>query len=108
MVAEEFQGFKGDFGVLCDEWKAKLTWQYIKTKIQEFLTGGLHSIFGALIDKFDEIWDALGLPSLISLFTLDVGALIEGAIKALRKKREEIQEDFLKSVGDAREKLRQE
>ena len=108
MVAEEFQGFKGDFGVLCDEWKAKLTWQYIKTKIKEFLTGGLHSIFGALIDKFDEIWDALGLPSLISLFTLDVGALIEGAIKALRKKREEIQEDFLKSVGDAREKLRQE
>ena len=107
-VAEEFQGFKGDFGVTCDEWKAKMTWQYIKTKIQEFLTGGLHSIFGKLIGKFKKIWKALGLPDLISLFTLDIGAIVENAIKAFREKREEIKEDFLKSKGEAREKLRQE
>ena len=107
-VAEEFQGFDGEFGVTCDEWKAKMTWQYIKTKIQEFLTGGLHSIFGKLIGKFKKIWKALGLPDLISLFTLDIGAIVENAIKAFREKREEIKEDFLKSKGEAREKLRQE
>ena len=38
MVAEEFQGFKADFGVLCAEWKAKMTGQYIKTKLQNLLT----------------------------------------------------------------------
>ena len=108
MVAEEFQGFKADFGVLCNEWKAKLTWQYIKTKIQELLTNGLHGIFGKLIDKFDEIWDALGLPSIISLFTLDVGALIENAIASLRKKRDELVEKVQNAEGEAREKLEEE
>ena len=108
MVAEEFQGFKADFGVLCAEWKAKMTWQYIKTKIQELLTNGLHSIFGKLIDMFDEIWDLLGLPNLIDLFTLDVGALIEKAIASLRKKRDEIVEKVQNAVGEAREKLEEE
>lgn len=108
MVAEEFQGFKADFGVLCAEWKAKMTWQYIKTKLQNLLTEGLHSIFGKLIDKFDEIWDALGLPNLIALFTLDVGALIEQAIASLRKKRDELVEKIQNAVGEAREKLEEE
>lgn len=108
MVAEEFQGFKADFGVLCAEWKAKMTWQYIKTKLQNLLTEGLHSIFGKLIDKFDEIWDLLGLPNLVALFTLDVGALIEQAIASLRKKRDELVEKIQNAVGEAREKLEEE
>lgn len=108
MVAEEFQGFKADFGVLCAEWKAKMTWQYIKTKLQNLLTEGLHSIFGKLIDKFDEIWDLLGLPNLVALFTLDVGALIEQAIAKLREKRDELVEKVQNAVGEAREKLEEE
>jgi len=108
MVAEEFQGFKADFGVLCAEWKAKMTWQYIKTKLQNLLTEGLHSIFGKLIDKFDEIWDLLGLPNLVALFTLDVGALIEEAIAKLREKRDELVEKIQNAVGEAREKLEEE
>jgi len=108
MVAEEFQGFKADFGVLCAEWKAKMTWQYIKTKLQNLLTEGLHSIFGKLIDKFDEIWDLLGLPNLVALFTLDVGALIEQAIAKLREKRDELVEKIQNAVGEAREKLEEE
>ena len=108
MVAAEFQGFKADFGVLCNEWKAKMTWQYIKTKIQEILTNGLHGIFGKLISKFDEIWDALGLPNLVALFTLDVGALVENAIKALREKRDELVKKIQNAVGEAREKLEEE
>tara|TARA_B100000900_G_scaffold179959_2_gene152591 strand:- start:5981 stop:7444 length:1464 start_codon:yes stop_codon:yes gene_type:complete len=107
-VADEFQGFDGEFGVTCDEWKAKMTWQYIKTKIQEFLTGGLHSVFGKLIGKFKKIWKALGLPDLVSLFTLDIGAIVENAIKSFKEKRKELKEDFLKSKGEAREKLKAE
>ena len=85
-----------------------MTWQYIKTKIQELLTNGLHSIFGKLIDMFDEIWDLLGLPNLVALFTLDVGALIENAIASLRKKRDELVEKIQNAVGEAREKLEEE
>tara|TARA_Y200000002_G_scaffold310525_1_gene267326 strand:- start:902 stop:2419 length:1518 start_codon:yes stop_codon:yes gene_type:complete len=93
-IPEKIRGFNAEFGVKCDEWKAKMTWQYIKTKIQEFLTNGLHAVFGKLIDKFDEIWDALGLPSLISLFTVDIPTLIDNAIKSFKEKRDKLVEDL--------------
>ena len=90
-IPEKLRGFDGKFGVKCDEWKAKMTWQYIKTKIQEFLTNGLHAAFGKLIDIFDEIWDALGLPSIVKLFTNpDVGALIDSLVESLNEKREKL------------------
>ena len=56
---------------------------------------------------FDEIWDLLGLPNLVALFTLDVGALIENAIASLRK-RDELVEKIQNAVGEAREKLEEE
>lgn len=94
-IPEKLRGFDGKFGVKCDEWKAKMTWQYIKTKIQEFLTNGLHAAFGKLIDIFDEIWDALGLPSLIKLFTKpDIGALIDGLVETLNEKRKKLLEEL--------------
>ena len=62
LITDTFKGFDGKLGLICDEWKANV-WQYIKTKIQQFLSGNLHGVSG-LIDKFDEIWDALGLPGL--------------------------------------------
>ena len=34
LIPENIRGFDGDFGVKCDEWKGKMTWQYIKTKIK--------------------------------------------------------------------------
>ena len=90
-IPEKLRGFDAKFGVKCDEWKAKMTWQYIKTKIQEFLTNGLHAAFGALIDLFDEIWDVLNLPGLVALFTKpDVGALIDAIVETLNEKRKKL------------------
>lgn len=90
-IPEKLRGFDGKFGVKCDEWKAKMTWQYIKTKIEEFLTNGLHAAFGKLIDIFDEIWSALGLPNIVKLFTNpDVGALIDSLVETLNEKREKL------------------
>ena len=94
-IPENLRGFDAKFGVKCDEWKAKMTWQYIKTKIQEFLTNGLHAAFGKLIDIFDEIWDALSLPGLVSLFTKpDVGALIDAIVETFNEKRKKLLEEL--------------
>ena len=48
-------------------------------------------VFQKLIDKFDEIWDALGLPSLpfselLAIINLDIGALIRAKIDSLKEK----------------------
>ena len=112
LLPENMRGWGSQFGVQCDEWKAKMTWQYIKTEIQEFLTGGLFKVFGKLIDKFDKIWEVLGLPNLAALVggELDVGALVDKAIKSLVEKRDKIikklQDPNL--LKDAKEKLLEE
>lgn len=92
LIPESLRGFDGEkYGLKCDEWKAKMTFQYIKTQIKEYLTNTLHAVFGKLIKIFDEIWDALGLPSLIKLFTApDIGAIIDGLIETAVEKRKEL------------------
>ncbi len=108
LIPDSFKGFDGELGVTCNEWKAKLTWQYIKTKIQEFLTGQLHGAFGGLIDKFDEIWDALGLPSLPGLFTMNVGEIIDALTKKLVEKRTELVEKLATAKEDARQEIKEQ
>lgn len=93
LVPNKIKGWNEEFGILCNEWKAKLTWSYIKTEISKYLNNTLHAVFGKLIDIFDEIWDLLGLPSLIGLLTMpDIATLINNAIQGFMKKRREILE----------------
>lgn len=111
LLPANMKGWDAEFGVKCDEWKAKMTWQYIKTEIQNLLTGNLFAVFNKLIGKFKEIWDALGLPSLPGLLTMpDVGALIDSAIKSFTDKRkklfEKLQDPNL--TTDAKQKIMDE
>ena len=108
LIPDTFKGFAGELGVVCDEWKAKLTWQYIKTKIQEFLSGNLYGAFKDLIGKFDKIWKALKLPGLPDLFSFDVATLIDNLTKALVEKRKKIFEKLKNAVGDAREEIKEQ
>ena len=113
MIPESFQYYKGEFGVLCDEWKAQLTWDYFKNEEIKMCTDTLHSLFGKLIEKFQDIWDALGLPSLPALLEFDVAGWIEEQIYTIKnsaKNRLKTMEEELKSlenevkthVGDAK------
>ena len=111
LLPANMKGWDAEFGVKCDEWKAKMTWQYIKTEIQNLLTGNLFAVFNKLIGKFDKIWKALGLPSLPGLLTMpDVGALIDLAIKSFTDKRkklfEKLQDPNL--TTDAKQKIMDE
>ena len=92
LIPESLRGFDGEkYGLKCDEWKAKMTFQYIKTQIKEYLTNSLHAVFGKLIKIFDKIWKLLGLPNLVSLFTKpDIGAIIDGLIETAVEKRKEL------------------
>lgn len=80
LVPEEYRFFDGEFGVTCDEWKAKLTWSYIKNEIMAFCTKSLFELFDKLIGKFKEIWDALGLPDIPVPLSMDIGAWIRSIV----------------------------
>jgi len=92
MVPEQYRYFDGEFGVECAEWKAKLTWSYIKNEIMEWVTNSLFKLFDTLIGKFKEIWDALGLPDLPIPLSFDVAEWVRAGIDAvIAKKDKEIQ-----------------
>lgn len=86
MVESEYQYYKSEFGLLCDEYKAKLTWQYIKSEIMDWVTNSLFKLFDALIGKFKEIWDALGLPDLPIPLSFDVASWIRAQVDAAKEK----------------------
>ena len=91
MIPEEFRNFDGEFGVIDDEAKAKLSWKYIKTEIKEWVQNAHVKAFEKLIKVFKEIWDLLGLPKLpfselIAIMNLDIGALIEAKIASIKEK----------------------
>ena len=104
MIPESFQYYKGEFGVLCNEWKAQLTWDYFKNEVIKMCTDTLHSLFGKLIEKFQDIWDALGLPSLPALLEFDVAGWIEEQIYTIKNKAK----NRLKTMEERLESLENE
>ena len=105
MIPAEYQQFKGEFGLKCDEWRARCTWQYVKSEIVKFCTKTLHEAFGALIDKFKEIWDTLGLPSLPALLDFDVESFIRGEIESAKQKAEQFKTDAKKDLDEIEQQI---
>jgi len=91
LIPEEFRQFDGEYGVLDDEAKAKLTWKYIKTEIKEWIQNWYVKALQKIIGIFQKIWKLLGLPDgpwsqLMDIMNLDIGALIEARVKAIKEK----------------------
>ena len=95
LVPEEYRLHDGEFGVKCEEWKAKLTWSYIKNEIMEWCTMSLFKLFDKLIGKFKEIWDALGLPDLPVPLSFDMAEWVRAVIDAVVDKYTEEQNRIL-------------
>ena len=89
MVPEQYRYFDGEFGVECTEWKAKLTWSYIKNEIMEWCTMSLFKLLDKLIGMFKEIWDALGLPDLPIPLSFDMAAWVRAVIDMVVAKYDE-------------------
>lgn len=98
MIPAEYQQFNDEFGLKCDEWRARCTWQYVKSEIIKFCTKTLHAAFGKLIDKFKEIWDALGLPSIVDLLNFDVESFIKAQIEIAKQKAEQFKSDAIADI----------
>ena len=110
LIPEEFRQFDGEFGVLDEEAKAKLTWKYIKTEIKEYMQQGLVKLFQDLIGKFDKIWKALGLPDLpfselSSIINLDIGALISAKIDSLKERFKQSKLGKIKQINTVKKEI---
>lgn len=77
--------FNGRWQTKCDEWRAKYTWQYIKNEIMEWCINAVWKAFEKLIEKFQEIWDALGLPPLPALLDFNLEEFIQEQIERLEQ-----------------------
>lgn len=95
-IAANFQGalavvgrlgksFSGEFGVESPEMQIQEMWTWFVDEMVKIATNILHSAFATLIQMFNEIWDDLGLPALITLLTVDIEGLIEAAINSVAK-----------------------
>ena len=104
MLPEPLRFYDGEWGVKCDEWKAKLTWQYFLNKVIQFCTGLLVEAFNKLIKKFKSVWDALGLPSIPDLLTFDFESWLDAQLKALKTKAE----NEMKRLKDKVDKTKQD
>ena len=101
MLPDIYKSFDGTYGLESADMKAEAIWEYVMTQLNKGALGILHGAFGGLIDKFDEIWKALGLPALPGLTNLNVQSIIEGMISSI--------EDQIKSApDDLKEELRKQ
>ena len=116
MVPDAYQYYKGEFGIICDEWKGKLTWAYFKNELVKWCTSTLQAAFEALIEEFKDIWDALGLPSIPTLLDFDVATWIRAQIDAFKQQAQDyadgildqidqLKEDSKNLVGDAKKSI---
>ena len=105
MIPTEYQQFNGEFGLKCDEWRARCTWQYVKSEIVKFCTKTLFAAFDTLIGKFKEIWDLLGLPDLPVPLGFDVESFIRGEIESAKQKAEQFKADAIAEVESIEQQI---
>lgn len=105
MIPAEYQQFKGEFGVKCDEWRARCTWQYVKSEIVKWCTNTLFAAFDTLIGKFKEIWDLLGLPDLPIPLGFDVESFIRGEMESAKQKGEQFKADAKKDLDEIEQQI---
>ena len=107
MIPAEYQQFKGEFGMKCDEWRARCTWQYVKSEIVKWCTNALFAAFDTLIGKFKEIWDLLGLPDLPVPLGFDVESFIRGQIESAKQKGEQFKTDAKKDLDEIEQRIKE-
>ena len=100
IVPADYRTFAGEFGLDSSDIRCEVTWSNLMGKLNVSALGVLHNILGALIDKFKEIWDALGLPELPDLATIDVEELVREKIESLREDLRNAPDDLKQEIRD--------
>jgi len=105
LVPKELRFWDGEWGVICEQWKARLTWQHIKAEIIKWTTNTLFALFEKLIDMFEEIWDALGLPDLPIPLSFDIEAWIDAAMQAIKAQALAKKDELLGEVANLEKQI---
>lgn len=105
LVPKELRFWDGEWGVICDQWKARLTWQHIKAEIIKWTTNTLFALFEKLIDVFKEIWDELGLPDLPIPLSFDVEAWIDAALQVIKAQALAKKDELLGEVANLEKQI---
>ena len=97
-IPKQFRRYTNDSGLQSDGLKAENIWKYLMSELTKGALAIIHGAFGALIDKFKVIWDALGLPSLPALLTLDIEQIIDAKIASVKQKIEDAPDDLKREL----------
>jgi len=106
LIPDPYKVYDGEYGLVSDDFKVEVLFSYIMAQLNKGALGLIYSAAGKLIDLFDEIWDALGLPSLPTLTSLDIESLIKTKIDSLRDElrdapdhlKQELREQIISSI----------
>jgi hypothetical protein len=84
LMPDIYKVFDGEFGLESIDLKVEAFWSYLMSMLNNAVLKLVHNAFGALINKFKSIWDALQLPALPDLVNLNVEQLIVSKISSLK------------------------
>ena len=84
LIPDPYKVYNGEYGLVSNDLKMEALFSYIMSQLNKGALGIIHSASSKLIDLFDEIWDALGLPSLPTLTNLNIETLVKNKIDSLR------------------------
>ena len=105
LLPDSYKVFDGDFGIECNEWKAKAIWKYLKSEIMDWVTNSIFKLGEELIGKFKEIWDSLGLPKIPTAFEFDLESLIATWKAAAKAKYGEKTKEYNEYIKEKLESL---
>jgi len=86
MLPDEYKLFSGEYGFEAADFKGKQIVDFIKNEATKFMNNSMFAGFTGLIDIFDIIWDALGLPAIPGKETMNAGELIKAVVTAEKEK----------------------
>ena len=96
LVPEQYKTYDGRYGFDSKELQCDVAFSYIMSQLNGGILGLIQSGIGKVIDKFDEIWDSLGLPSFAGFDFTDPTSLV---IAILEDEKKSIQ-DKLDAVSN--------
>ena len=105
LVPETYRTFAGEFGVDSEDIRCETTWSYIMNQLNAGAIGLIHAAFGGLIDKFSEIWDLLGLPSLPALLTLNPEQIINEFIEKKKQQFKDAPDNLKQEIREEIDEL---
>ena len=86
MLPDEYKLFSGEYGFEAADFKGKQIADFIKNEATKFMNNLMFAGFTGLIETFQTIWDALGLPALPGKETMNAGELIKAVVTAEKEK----------------------